>query len=129
MVVDDEPDIVEPIKLWLQRRGLEVHAFTDPLIALEYFKNNTGKVDMVLSDIRMPQMNGYELVKRIKNLQGGVRVILMSAFEINLKEMARVLPDVKIDSLISKPISLRDLTKELGIDLNKSRSNRKDREK
>ncbi|MDQ3839782.1 MAG: response regulator [Thermoproteota archaeon] len=129
LVVDDEPDIVEPIKLWLQRRGLEVHAFTDPLIALEYFKNNTGKVDMVLSDIRMPQMNGYELVKRIKNLQGGVRVILMSAFEINLKEMARVLPDVKIDSLISKPISLRDLTKELGIDLNKSRSNRKDREK
>jgi CheY-like chemotaxis protein len=129
LVVDDEPDIVEPIKLWLQRRGLEVHAFTDPLIALEYFKNNTGRVDMVLSDIRMPQMNGYELVKRIKNLQGGVRVILMSAFEINLKEMARVLPDVKIDSLISKPISLRDLTKELGIDLNKSRSNRKDREK
>jgi CheY-like chemotaxis protein len=104
LVVDDEHDIVEPIKLWLQKRGLEVQGFTDPLLALEYFKNNSSSIGVVLSDIRMPQMNGYELVKRIKNLRSEVRIILMSAFEINQADMARVLPEVKIDSLISKPI-------------------------
>ena len=59
----------------------------------------------------MPQMNGYEFVKRIKNLRSEIKVILMSAFEINHAEMASMLPDMKIDSLISKPISLRNLTK------------------
>lgn len=115
MVVDDEPDIVNPIKIWLQRKGFEVQGFTDPLLALEYFENNSSRVDIVLSDIRMPQMNGYELVKRIKNLRSEVRTILMSAFEINQADMARVLPNIKIDSLISKPISLRNLTKTIDI--------------
>jgi DNA-binding response OmpR family regulator len=115
LVVDDEPDIVNPIKIWLQRKGFEVQGFTDPLLALEYFENNSSRVDIVLSDIRMPQMNGYELVKRIKNLRSEVRTILMSAFEINQADMARVLPNIKIDSLISKPISLRNLTKTIDI--------------
>jgi two-component system response regulator ChvI len=115
LVVDDELDIVESIKLWLQKKGLKVQGFTDPLLALEYFKNNSNSVDIVLSDIRMPQMNGYELVKRIKELQTDIRVILMSAFEINQAEMERLLPNVKIDRLISKPISLMNLTRVLGI--------------
>ena len=79
LVVDDELDIVEPIKLWLQKRGLEVQGFTDPLLALEYFKKNSNSVDIVLSHIRMSHMNGYELVKRIKKLRSEVRVVLMSA--------------------------------------------------
>jgi len=113
LVVDDEIDIVESIKLWLQKRGLKVQAFTDPVSALECFENNASSIDVVLSDIRMPQMNGYELIKRIKNLRSEVKIILMSAFEINPSDMARVLPNAKIDSLISKPISLGDLTRTI----------------
>ena len=111
LIVDDELDIVESIKLWLQKRGLEVQGFTNPLLALEYFKNNCNSIRLVLSDIRMPQMNGYEFVKRIRNLGTEVKIILMSAFEINHLEMAKVLPAMKIDCLISKPISLKNLTK------------------
>jgi DNA-binding NtrC family response regulator len=111
LIVDDELDIVEPIKLWLQKSGLNVQGFTDPLLALEYFNNNCNSIRLVLSDIRMPQMNGYELAKRMKNLRTGVKIILMTSFEINHEEMARVLPDIKIESLISKPISLKNLTK------------------
>jgi DNA-binding NtrC family response regulator len=113
LVVDDEFDIVESIKLWLHRRGLDIQGFTNPLLALEYFKNNNSRIGLVLSDIRMPQMNGFELVKRIRALGTEVRIILMSAFEINHVEIARVLPNIKIDSLISKPISLRNLTKTI----------------
>jgi two-component SAPR family response regulator len=82
---------------------------------LEYFKNNADSIDVILSDIRMPQMNGYELVKRIKNIRSEVRVILIYAFEINPQEMA-----IKIDSLISKPISLRDLTKVIETSLKRA---------
>jgi two-component system response regulator ChvI len=113
LIVDDELDIVESIKLWLQKRGLGVQGFTDPLLALEYFKNNCNSIRLVLSDIRMPQMNGYELVKRIRNLRSEIKIILMSAFEINRLEMAKALADIKIDSLVSKPISLRNLTRTI----------------
>jgi two-component system, response regulator YesN len=58
----------------------------------------------------MPQMNGYELVKKIKALQPKVGVILMSAFEINDLEFSKILPYVKIDGFISKPVSLKNLT-------------------
>ena len=58
----------------------------------------------------MPQMNGYELVKRIK-LCNESQGLLMSAFEINDLEFSKVeFPSVKIDGFISKPISLKDLT-------------------
>ena len=79
---------------------------TDPLQALEFFKHNSGTITLVLLDIRMLQMNGYELVTKIKELQPKVKVILMSAFEINDKEFLRMLPSVEI-GLISKPISMK----------------------
>lgn len=82
-MVDDEFDIVECIKLWLQRLELDASGFTDPLLALEYFKNNCNSISLVLTDIRMPQTNGYELVKKIRNLEAEVRILLISAFEIN----------------------------------------------
>jgi len=110
LVIDDEFDIVNPIKLSLQKHGFNAYGFTDPLLALEHFQNNSSNIDLILCDIRMPQMNGYELVKRIKTLQPKVRVLLMSAFEINDLEFSKVLPSVKIDGFISKPISLKDLT-------------------
>lgn len=113
LVIDDEFDIVNPIKLSLQKHGFNVYGFTDPLLAFEHFQNNSNNIDLILCDIRMPQMNGYELVKRIKTLQPKVRVLLMSAFEINDLEFSKALPSVKIDGFISKPISLKDLTTKI----------------
>ena len=63
LLVDDELDIVNSVKRWLKADGFNVHGFTNPLQALEYFQNNYDKIDLVLSDIRMPGMNGYELKK------------------------------------------------------------------
>ena len=66
-------------------------------------------INLVLSDIRMPQMNGYELVNKIRTLKPKIKIILMSAFEIREAELSRVLPSINIDRLISKPISLKSL--------------------
>ena len=108
-VVDDDFDIANAIKLWLQIYGFRAYEFTDPVQALEYFHEKMEGINLVLSDIRMPQMNGYELVIKIKTLKPKIKIILMSAFEIREGELSRYLPSIKIDGLISKPISLKNL--------------------
>ena len=117
LVVDDEFDVVNAIKLWLQKHGFAVWGFVNPLQALEHFKKNSNRIDLVLSDIRMPQMNGYEFINKIKALQPKVKVILMSAFEINELEFSRVFPSNKADNLISKPITMKKLTEKIKIHL------------
>jgi two-component system response regulator ChvI len=107
--VDDAFDFANTIKLGLQRNGFRAYEFTDPVQALEYFYENMEGINLVLSDIRMPRMNGYELVTKFKTLKPKIKIILMSAFEIREGELSRVLPSIKIDGLISKPISLKNL--------------------
>jgi len=105
LVVDDEPDIVNLIKQWLRINGLKVSPFTDPVMALEDFKVNCKTCSLILSDIRMPGINGYEFVKNAKEIDKQVKVILMSAFEINEKEFHNLLPDIKVDAFLQKPFS------------------------
>jgi CheY-like chemotaxis protein len=65
LVLDDEIDITSIIEQSLQGLGFRVSAFTDPVVALEYFKLNfKHSCNIVISDIRMPGMNGYEFAKK-----------------------------------------------------------------
>jgi DNA-binding NtrC family response regulator len=109
LVVDDENDIVNLIKQSLQINWLKVSAFTDPVMALEDFKVNGQTCSLILSDIRMPGMNGYEFIKKVKKINSKVKVILMTAFEINDKEFHNLLPDVKVDGFLQKPFSIQQL--------------------
>ena len=109
LVVDDEHDIVNLIKQSLQINGLKVSLFTDPVMALEDFKVNCKTCSLILSDIRMPGINGYEFVKKAKEIDEQVKVVLMSAFEINDKEFHNMLPDIKVDAFLQKPFSIQQL--------------------
>ena len=109
LVVDDEHDIVNLVKQSLQINGQKVSAFTDPVMALEDFKVNCKTCSVILSDIRMPGINGYEFVKKAKEIDKQVKVILMSAFEINDKEFHNLLPDIKVDAFLQKPFSIQQL--------------------
>jgi DNA-binding NtrC family response regulator len=109
LVVDDEHDIVNLIKQSLQINGLKVSAFTDPVMALEDFNVNGKTCSLILSDIRMPGINGYELVEKVKKINSKVKVILMTAFEINDKEFHNLLPDIKVDGFLQKPFSIQQL--------------------
>ena len=66
LIVDDDCEIVLIIKISLEKAGLSVSSFTDPLMALETFRQTPSDYDLVISDIRMPHLNGYELVQQIK---------------------------------------------------------------
>jgi two-component system response regulator YesN len=63
-----------------------------------------------MSDIRMPGMNGYELIRKAKEIDKQVKVILLSAFEIQDKEFHNMLPDIEVDAFLQKPFSIQDLS-------------------
>ena len=111
LIVDDDSDIVSILKLGLVRQGFNVVAFTDPNMALGHFKLNHKNYDLVISDIRMPTMNGFEFIKKVKKLKTTVKVFFMTAFEIDADEWSNVLPSVKIDEFIQKPASLEKIRK------------------
>jgi len=116
VVVDDERDIVNQIKRSLEAMdGLKVYTFTDPFAALEHFNSSCKDHHIVISDIRMPGMNGYEFVKQVKKIDPQVKIILMSSFEIDDNNILDVLPDVKIDTFLQKPFSLDILTNIVAI--------------
>lgn len=114
LILDDEFDIIAPFKQGLERQGYHVFAFTEPLLALEHFRINSKQYGLVISDLRMPGMNGYEFIKRIKEIKAEVKVFFMTAFEIDDIEFKRVLPSVKIDEFIQKPISINEITGVIG---------------
>ena len=111
LVVDDEYDIVNLIKQSLGRGGRHrVCLFIDTLSALNHLRSDSSDYhDVVISDISMPGMNGYEFVKHVKNIDSQVKVILMSAFEIQNKEFHNMLPDIKVDGFLQKPFSIGQL--------------------
>jgi CheY-like chemotaxis protein len=111
LALDDDFDIIVIIKSALQKQGFVVFAFTDPYLALEHFKINANDYGLVISDVRMPGMNGFEFVRRVKELRPDIKAILMTAFEINDIKNSKLLPaGIRIDAYIQKPISIQALT-------------------
>ena len=113
LVVDDEFDILNIIKLFLQKHGFTTYAFTDPLLALEHLKINSKSYGLVLTDIRMPGMNGFEFVKHIREVKPKVKIILMTAFDINTATFSEESLATKVNGFIQKPISLKRLNSEI----------------
>ncbi|MDQ3837893.1 MAG: response regulator [Thermoproteota archaeon] len=103
LLVDDERDIIKTVKRWLEADGFRVYGYADPLQALECFQNNYDKIDLVLSDVRMRKMNGYDLVKKIKAIRPETKVVFMTALDTDLLELSNLLPSIKIDGFVSKP--------------------------
>jgi DNA-binding NtrC family response regulator len=112
-VVDDDYDIAELVKMALQRDGFEnVFAFTDPLLALEHFKVNREDYSLVISEIRMPGLNGFEFAEYINKVKPEIKVILMSAFDINSDDIVKNFKYSRnISGMIQKPISPKKLAK------------------
>jgi CheY-like chemotaxis protein len=110
LVLDDDFDLAILVKQILQKDVFKnVFAFTDPLLALEHFRINHKDYSIIISDIRMPTMNGFEFVREARKINPKVKILLMTAFEIDDKEFARVLPKPKINGLIRKPASSKQI--------------------
>jgi response regulator RpfG family c-di-GMP phosphodiesterase len=110
-VVDDEQDLVCLFRDALsQVSGVQVFGFTEPMLALQHFKVNQSNYRIIISDYRMPAMNGIELLSRIKEVNPSVVRVLMSAFEIEDKIFKQF---NCVDKFLQKPIRISDLIKEI----------------
>jgi DNA-binding NtrC family response regulator len=113
-IIDDELDITVLFRDAIRGiRGISIFTFTDPIMALEHFKINRKDYRLIVSDLRMPGINGIELLKRIKELNPLVRTVLMTAFEFNDELFQQYAEKQIINGFLQKPILLKDLVKEV----------------
>jgi CheY-like chemotaxis protein len=104
LLIDDEKDILTVLKRSLELKGMNTYGFTNPVLAIEHFRNNAANYDIVVTDIRMPQMNGFQVAKAVKEIRPDIKVTFITAFEINKSEFEKVLPSTKVDAFITKPV-------------------------
>lgn len=109
LVVDDEADIAFIIKKGLEKEGFAVDTEQDPKKALANFK--PGLYDLLLLDIRMPGMSGFELYREIRKIDPKVKVCFITAFEMYFDEFKRVFPKIHVSCFIHKPITISQLAK------------------
>ena len=81
LIVDDEAELATLFKDFFQGLGIDAVAFTNPLLAFEYVKENTSKFSLVITDLRMPGICGLELSKKIRELNDSIKIFLMTAFD------------------------------------------------
>ena len=117
-IVDDDPDIIMLFHEALKSiSGITIFTFTDPILALEHFQVNEYAYVLVLSDFKMPGLNGMEFLKKIKELNSFVRTILMTAFQIEDKVFREYTKKKIINAFLQKPIGIHDLLKEVNTQL------------
>lgn len=109
LVVDDFRDISYLVKVLLQKYGFDVYEFNDPLLALDYFKENAKKFALIITDVMMPGMSGIELLVKIKEISPDIKSFLMTSFEINAIKSEIVKNALEISEIIQKPIPLKEL--------------------
>jgi two-component system, OmpR family, response regulator ChvI len=99
-------------KMVLEMNGFEVDAYNDPLMALLQFKPNS--YGMALFDIRMPQLNGFELYKKIQEKDDRMKVCFITAFEDYNDEFKKSFPELEeTKCFVRKPKAIEDLVKHV----------------
>ncbi|MDW0172556.1 MAG: response regulator [Nitrososphaeraceae archaeon] len=117
-IIDDELDITQLYQyaIYGHVSGMSVVCFNNPVTAFEHFKDNKEDYVLVISDLRMPNLNGLDLLKKIRLLNSNVRTILVSAYEVKEDEgFQKYMKDGTIDLFIEKPIPidwLRQMVRE-----------------
>ena len=115
MIVDDESDILSVIKRGIESKNdFIVDTFSKADEAIENFQNHPPNYyDLVITDIRMPKVNGFELYRRIKETNPNMKIAFITAFEINKEEFSKVIPSVNVTHFISKPVSISKLREKI----------------
>jgi PleD family two-component response regulator len=116
LIVDDDSDITSSFSLCLEDTGLfEVVTYNDSVEALSNF--NADFYDLVLLDIKMPKLDGFELCEKMKRVDSKVKICFISAFDIDSPELKDVVQSLGVECFIPKPILVKDLIKRIETEL------------
>ena len=116
LLVDDEPDIIDSLKIGLEDNGFAVDTYTDSALALSDFK--TDVYDLVLLDVKMPKINGFELYEKLREKDSKVNVCFITAHEVYYESLREIFPDMNCDCYV-KPINIDDLVRRVKAQLDK----------
>ena len=111
LIVDDEEELTTLYKEFVRTMGYDAVSFTNPLLALEHYKERVDKYSLIITDLRMPGMCGLEFAHKIRELDSSVKIFLITAFDIADIESKWAVGTAKIDKVIQKPIKLSMLKK------------------
>ena len=95
--------------------GFSLDVFNDPIAALSNFK--ADYYDLILLDIKMPQMNGHELYQEIKKKDDKIKVCFVTASDVYLESLKQRFPRIEEGCFIIKPIDMNDLVKRINKEL------------
>ena len=105
LLIDDDPSISLLFTQYLRSAGMVVDSFTDPEKALTHFiESDYRYYDLVITDIRMTQLNGFELYQQLKTLDPNVQIIFVTALDI-AQEITTLLPEIKLNQFLIKPVN------------------------
>jgi DNA-binding NtrC family response regulator len=117
--VDDELDIAVLLYDALHTiKEIQVFMFTDPTMALDHFKINSKDYVLLISDLRMPVINGLQLLKTVKDLNPIVRTILTTAFQMDNNLFQEYTKKEIINGYLQKPIEMKQLLVEVNKQIN-----------
>jgi DNA-binding response OmpR family regulator len=113
LLVDDEQDVTYTIKIVLENNGFLVDSYNDPTLALSKFK--LGFYDLLLLDIRMPKINGFDFYQKIREIDSNVKICFLTASEWFYEEFRRLdtHPTVDKEHFIQKPFRSEELIRQL----------------
>ena len=115
LVVDDEPDITFSIKFVLETNGFaSVDIFNDPADVISEYNNQPRTMyDLLIIDIMMPRMNGFELYEKIKKIDHNAKVCFITAYRMYFEALREMYPDYEVDCFMNKPFENEDLLRKV----------------
>ena len=113
LIVDDEPDVSTVLKKVFNQSGFIANSYDDPILALENF--NAGSYDLILLDIKMPEMDGFQLYQKMKKIDSNVKICFLTASEMYYERFRKEEGFCSLDKdlFVRKPIGNEDLIKKI----------------
>jgi DNA-binding NtrC family response regulator len=109
LVIDDEEDILNLFSDFLKKEGYGVTSFIDPLEALEEIHRRPQRYSIIITDVRMPGISGIEVIRRICKINHDIKVIIISAFELNGEDLR----NIRYDNFVEKPVHMHYLAQTI----------------
>jgi len=114
MVVDNSEITLTSIKFGLEEKSFKVDIFSTTEAALDSFELHAPDYyKLVLTDIRMPKMNGFALYLHLKEKNPSMKIIFTTTYDIKLDELKDIFPAIEIDEIIKKPFDIDDLVMQI----------------
>ena len=115
MVVDDEIDLARSFRMFLEGSGYNVDVYIDPLKVLSEFR--CGKYDLVVLDVRMPTMNGFDLYRRLRRIDSRFKVCFITAFESYYNSLKEFFPNLDVTCFMGKPVTKSEFLDQIAKEL------------